>query len=150
MADLQDAIDRSLASATPFTRSIFASDAWDAARVAGFVNAVRNLTAATVGPTGAPHAAVVIAACHAQQIHFSVAPESVLARNLARGSRLAFTLAEKSHAVMGQGSAVLAGRSPQDVELIERLAAASRSGRFTTPGWEGLIYRIEIDRIFAS
>ena len=150
MADLQDAIDRSLAGANAFTRSLFETDSWDAVKVVAFVNGVRNLTVATVSQNGQPHAAVVIAACHEQRIHFSVAPASVLARNLARHASVAFSLAERSHAVMGRGRAVLAGRSPEDVTLIERLAAASRSGRFTPPGWVGLIYWIDVERIFAS
>jgi hypothetical protein len=35
-------------------------------------------------------------------------------------------------------------------DLMARLAAASAGGSFTPAGWDGSIYRIEIERIFAS
>jgi hypothetical protein len=51
---------------------------------------------------------------------------------------------------MGRGDAVLVARSLEAPDLIARLAAASASGSFTPAGWDGAIYRIEIERIFAS
>ena len=51
---------------------------------------------------------------------------------------------------MGRGGAVLAGRSLEDPDLVARLAAASDSGTFTPTGWDGSVYRVEIDRVFAS
>jgi hypothetical protein len=54
------------------------------------------------------------------------------------------------HAVMGRGKAVIVARSLDDAELIERLAFVTASGSFTPPGWDGFVYRIEIDRIFAN
>jgi hypothetical protein len=88
---LQDALDRSLRNASPFTRS------WE------------------------PHAAVVIAACLDGDIHFTVSDRSRLRRNLARSPRIAFTAADRSHALMGSRRRSL-----------------------------GSIYRIAIEWIFAS
>jgi hypothetical protein len=149
MSDLQRALDRSIEKATPFTKNLF-EDQWDAARVAAFVNANRNLTIATVTAQGRPHASVVIGACLGGEIHFTVAPESLLWRNLARSPHLAFTVSDRSHAVMGRGVAALAGRSLESPELMWNLAAATASGTFTPAGWDGLIYRIEPETIFAN
>ena len=150
MSALQDVLDRSIRDATPFTRSLFEADQWNAARVVGFVNDCRNATIATVTAAGEPHAAVVIAAAVEDVIHVTVAPPSLLARNLTHNPRVAFTICDRSYAVMGTGVAVLAARSLDDPDLMGRLAAASASGTFTPPGWDGLVYRLEPDRIFAS
>ncbi|MGH9132800.1 MAG: pyridoxamine 5'-phosphate oxidase family protein [Ilumatobacteraceae bacterium] len=149
-SELQEALDRSIRSATPFTRSLFETDQWGAERVARFVNANRNVTIATVTFAGEPHAAVVICACADGAIHFTVASRSLMARNLAHSPHVAFTISDRTHAVMGKGVAVLVGRSLDDPALIERLAAATERGTFTPPGWDGLVYRIEVDRIFAN
>lgn len=150
MSRLQEALDRSLADASPFTRSLFEPDTLDADGVERFVNSVRNLTVSTVTASGDPHAAVVIAACVDGEIHFTVSDRSVLQRNLSRGPRVAFTACDRTHTLMGRGDAVLAGRSLEDPDLIARLAAASDSGTFTPTGWDGSVYRVEIDRVFAS
>lgn len=150
MSRLQEALDRSLADASPFTRSLFEPDTLDADGVERFVNSVRNLTVSTVTASGDPHAAVVIAACVDGEIHFTVSDRSVLQRNLSRGPRVAFTACDRTHTLMGRGDAVLAGRSLEDPDLIARLAAASDSGTFTPTGWDGSVYRLEIDRVFAS
>jgi hypothetical protein len=150
MADLQGALDRSIRQASTFTRSLFTDDLWGAPRVEEFINAARNITIATVTTSSGPHAAVVIAACLDGDIHFTAAPASLLGRNLERDLRIAFTVCDRSHAVMGRGKAVLVARSLDDPEVIERLALVSKSGSFTPLGWDGLVYRIEIDRIFAN
>ena len=150
MSELQEALDRSIRRASPFTRSLFESVQWDAERVARFVNANRNVTVSTVTFAGEPHAAVVIGACVDEMIYFTVAPQSLLARNLAHTPHAAFTICDRSHAVMGKGVAVLVTRSLDDPDLIARLAAATEQGVFTPAGWDGLVYRIEIERIFAS
>jgi hypothetical protein len=150
MSRLQAALDRSLSHASPFTRALFEHDTLDAAGVARMINAVRNLTVSTVTRAGEPHAAVVIAACVDGDIHFTVSDQSVLHRNLAHSPRVAFTACDRTHTLMGRGDAVAAARSLEDPGLIARLAAASDRGTFTPAGWDGSIYRIEIDRIFAS
>ena len=83
-------------------------------------------------------------------IYFTVAPQSVLARNLAGNSRIAFTICDSVHAVMGQGVAVRVGPALELGTLIDDLATASRAGRFTPDGWDGDIYQIGIRRIFAN
>jgi nitroimidazol reductase NimA-like FMN-containing flavoprotein (pyridoxamine 5'-phosphate oxidase superfamily) len=150
MTDLQTVLNRSVENASPFTRSLFEKSQWDAARVATFVNEQHGLTVATVSKDGEPHAAVVIAGFLDGAIHFTVSPRSVLLRNLKRSGRVAFSVCGGEHNVMGQGTAVVAARSLDDPELIERLAAASSVGKFTPPGWDGFIYRIDVDRIFAN
>jgi Pyridoxamine 5'-phosphate oxidase len=149
-SQLQDALDRSLENATPFTRSLFEQDSWDAERVEQFVNSARNLTVCTTTASGEPHAAVVIAACVDGVIHFTVSDDSLLRRNLVQSSRVAFTACDRAHAVMGRGDAVPVARSLQDPELLARLAAATDADSFTPAGWDGSIYRIEIGRIFAN
>jgi hypothetical protein len=150
LEELQEALDRSLRNASPFTRSLFEAVQWDAERVVRFVNANRNVTVSTVTFAGEPHAAVVVGACLEASIHFTVAPRSLLARTLAHTPHVAFTICDRAHAIIGKGVAVLVTRSLDDPELIARLAAATERGVFTPPGWDGLVYRIEIDRIFAS
>lgn len=150
MSDLQQVLDRSIENASPFTRSLFETQQWDADQVAAFVNTNHNVTISTVTKAGEPHAAVVIAACLDKQIYFTVSPRSLLRRNLDREPRIAFSIADRSNTVMGTGTAVLVARSLDDPGLIERLASATDGGTFTPPGWDGLVNRIEIQRIFAS
>lgn len=150
MQQLQAVLDRSLDRASKFTRSLFVDDQWDAERVAAFVNSTRNMTAATVSSTGAPHAAVVIAACLDGDIHFTAALMAALSRNLANSDQVAFTLTDGTHAVMGRGTAVVATTPGDDSHLVDRLAAMTKGGVFVPPGWDGHIYRIEIERIFAN
>jgi nitroimidazol reductase NimA-like FMN-containing flavoprotein (pyridoxamine 5'-phosphate oxidase superfamily) len=147
---LQSALDRSYEQASAFTRSLFDVDRWDAAQVAAFVNAIRNITVSTVTARGEPHAAVVIGASLNEEIHFTVAPGSLMGRNLRRSPLVAFTICDRAHAVMGRGVAQLVARSLEAPELIQRLATVTKSGAFTPPGWDGLVYRIEIERIFAN
>jgi len=98
-------MNRSVEAATPFARSLFMPAQWDAQQVQQFVNEVGNMTVATVNASGMPHAAPVIAGCADGTLCFSVSPKSVLLRNLAAGSRIAFTVVGSGHNVLGQGSA---------------------------------------------
>jgi Pyridoxamine 5'-phosphate oxidase len=150
MSRLQAALDRSLSNTSRFTRSLFEHGSLDAEGVEHFVNSVRNLTVATVTHAGEPHAAVVIAACIDGDIHFTVSDKSVLQRNLARNPRIAFTACDRTHTLMGRGDAILVARSLEDPDLIARLAAASASGSFTPAGWDGAVFCVEVDRIFAD
>jgi hypothetical protein len=150
LTDLQAILERSIERASAFTRDLFADSQWDAARVQDFVNESRDATIATVNPAGKPHAAVVVAACLDGDIHFTVAHASALGRHLAHDPHIAFTIANGSHSIMGRGIAVLAAHSLHQPELIEQLAAVTRTGRFTPSGWDGLIFRIEPERVFAN
>ena len=150
MSELQEALDRSMRGASAFTRSFMGDDQWDAAQVAGFVNSVRNITIATVTKAGEPHAVVTIAGCLDDRVHFTVHPESLLKRHLDRQPTVGFSVTTSRNQIMGKGTAVLVARSLDDPALIDRLATANEGGSFTPDGWDGLIYRIEIDRIFAS
>jgi hypothetical protein len=51
---------------------------------------------------------------------------------------------------MSQGRAVKLGAAPDLTELIEELAAATGSGTFTPPGWDGAIYRADVRRLVAN
>jgi hypothetical protein len=147
---LQAALDRSRANASALSRSLFADSTWDAPRVTEFVNEIATVSVSTVTAAGEPHAAVVIGACLDGDLYFTVIPGALLGRNLERAERVAFTICTGSHAVMGRGRARLAARSLDAPDLIERLAAVMPRGSFTPPGWDGLVYRVEIERIFAS
>jgi hypothetical protein len=150
MSSISEALAASLVGASSFTRSLFAEGSWTATQVADFVNARRNATIATTNASGQPHAGVVIAASVDDHIYFTVAPQSVLARNLGGNDRIAFTVCDSAHAVMGQGAAVRVGPALELGTLIDDLAKASKAGRFTPDGWDGDIYQIDIRRIFAN
>lgn len=143
-------LDRSIAGASAFTRALFETDGWDAATVEGFINQQRNITIATVTSAGDPHAAVVIAACFDQAIHFTVAVESLLNRCIQRHSTISFSVCDAAHAVMGRGTAIKVGRSLDEPELVRQLADATTIGMFTPPAWDGLIFQIALERMFAS
>lgn len=147
---MQEAIDRSMEGASQVTRAMFEDLVWSADEVISFVNNVRSATIATANAEGVPHAAVVIAACADENIHFTVTPGSVMARNLAARPEMAFSVCYAGRAIMGQGSAALIGEAARLEELIAALASTSGVGSFTPPGWEGLMYRIDIRRIFTG
>jgi len=92
----------------------------------------------------------VIAGSVDEGIYFTVAPTSVLARNMESNDRIAFSVCDSLHAVMGQGRGVRVGNAAELAALIDALAKASRAGRFTPDGWDGDLYRIDIRRIFAN
>ena len=150
MGELQDAIDRSMASANEVTREMLAHLELSEDEMISFVNTAGAATIATANAKGVPHAAVVIAACAGEDIYFTVTPGSVMARNLADRPSLAFTICYGDRAVMGQGTGVLVGEARDLEQLIATLAACCLGGAFTPPGWEGLVYRIEIKRIVAG
>lgn len=150
MSELQQVLDRSLERASRFTRSLFADERWDAERVASFVNNQRNLTIATVTPSGSPHAAVVIAACLDGNLHFTVNADSLLHRCIHASPVIAFSVCDTAHSVMGKGTAVHVGASLAEPELVHRLASATAVGVFTPPNWDGLIFCIALERLFAS
>jgi len=139
MKQLQDALDRSMHATSDQTRSFFV-DAWTAEQVVEFVDQQRNVTIATCGPTGFPHAAVVIARCFDGVVHFTVTPGSILHRNLTADDRIGFSVTDRSHAVLGQGRARRVGAAPDLPEL----------GSFAPAGWTGDIYAIEVSRVFAN
>lgn len=150
MAGIADAIAASLAGASEFTRSLFGEESWTAQQVVEFVNRQRNATVATVNSSGQPHAAVVIAASVRDSIFFTVAPRSVLARNLAANDRIALSVCDSQHAIMGQGKAVRMGPALELGTLIAELADASQAGKFTPEGWDGDVYRVDFRRLFAN
>ncbi|MFZ9630039.1 MAG: pyridoxamine 5'-phosphate oxidase family protein [Ilumatobacteraceae bacterium] len=146
---ITDAIAASNAAASPFTRELF-EEQWTPDRVASFVNEQRNATIASVSLTGQPHAAVVIAASMGDEIYFTVNPKSVLARNLAENDRIALSVCDSVHAVMGQGRAVKVGAALNLTELVGQLAAATSCGTFTPHGWDGDIFRADVRRLVAN
>ena len=123
---------------------------WTADRVESFVNERRNATIATVSGAGQPHAAVVIAASVGDEIHFTVNPDSVLARDVAGNDKIALSVCDTVHAVMSQGRAVRVGAAEDLDELVGELSATTRRGTFTPPGWDGDIYRADIRRLVAN
>jgi len=143
-------MNRSVEAATPFARSLFMPAQWDAQQVQQFVNEVGNMTVATVNASGMPHAAPVIAGCADGTLCFSVSPKSVLLRNLAAGSRIAFTVVGSGHNVLGQGSAEPVGEARGLGHLARALGEQSRLGGLILEPWEGLIYAVTPSRLFAS
>ena len=150
LTDLQQAIDRSLANASEFTRSLFAGNSWDAAQVQSFVNEIGNLTVETVNRSSKPHAAPTIAGCADGQIYFSASPGSTLLRNLKHAPAVAFTVSGLGHSVFGQAVAVLAGPAPELQSLVPALGPDSKLSRLILEPWEGYIYSLQISRIFAN
>ena len=137
-----------MTGASPFTRELF-EERWTPESVAEFVNERRNATVASVSTAGQPHAAVVIAASHGDEIYFTVHPDSVLCRNITGNDRIALSVCDSNHAVMCQGRAVRVGAAPDLSALIDELASATRS-TFTPPDWTGFIYRVELRRLVAN
>lgn len=148
MGSLQDIIDRSLAKANPGTQAMLADLACSAEELDALINTVRTATIATANTEGRPHAAVVIAACHDDTIYFTVTPSSAMARNLEGRPALAFTITYGDRSIMGQGTGELVGRSTEIPDTIGAITTSARA--FTPQGWDGLVYRIEISRIFAG
>ena len=74
----------------------------------------------------------------------------MLARNLAANDRIAVSVCDSRHAIMGQGKAVRMGLAHEMAALIVELADASQAGKFTPEGWDGYIYRVEFLRLFAN
>ncbi|MFA5775745.1 MAG: pyridoxamine 5'-phosphate oxidase family protein [Ilumatobacteraceae bacterium] len=149
MNTIAEALATSHLRASEFTRSLF-EESWASDQVVDFINQCRNATIATTNLQGQPHAAVVIAGSVDQGIYFTVAPSSLLARNMVSNDRVAFSVCDSHHAVMGQGRGVRVGKAPELRSLIEKLAKASNASRFTPDGWDGDLFTIDIRRIFAN
>lgn len=150
MATLREALDRSQSTATELVSSFFPGGFLGPDEVAGLVNETRGATIATVSDAGIPHASYVIAACLDEVIHFTVAPGSILERNIGHQPRIGFTIVGQQRSAMGQGDAVFVARSLEADDLLASLDQASGAGRFTPEGWDGSIYRIELRRLVAG
>ena len=149
MTTIAEALAASHQRASEFTRSLF-EESWTSDQVVDFINRSRNATIATTNPQGQPHAAVVIVGSVNQCIYFTVAPSSVLFRNLTSNDQIAFSVCDSLHAVMGQGRGVRVGNAVELTSLIDKLAMASNASRFTPDGWDGDLFTIDIKRIFAN
>jgi hypothetical protein len=124
--------------------------AWTADAVQRFVNRVAAATVATVRPDGRPHAVLVVVACKDGVVHFTATPGSALLRDLERDERVALTVTDHVNGVMAQGRARRMGCGREVSGLIEELGVVLDRGRFTPEGWDGCVYAVEIDRLFAS
>lgn len=136
--------------ANTLIRELLEENHWDALEIQDFLNRTRDITIATVLRDGRPHASSVIGACLDGVIHFSVSFGSALFANLRRQPWVAFTVSGNDHVVMGRGVARLVARSLEDPDLVRKLGHATQLGRFTPEGWDGLVYAIDVERIFGS
>ena len=150
LPDLQKALDASLAGASALSKRLFSRGGMDAAEVQRFVNRVMGATVATVGPDGHPHAALVLAACDDGMLIFTASPGSALLRNLRRSAGVALTVTAAEHDVTVRGRAERLGRASELEELLDRLHSLSKRGRFTPPDWEGELYSVSIEKVFAT
>ncbi|MGH2760750.1 MAG: pyridoxamine 5'-phosphate oxidase family protein [Actinomycetota bacterium] len=150
ISDLQRVLEASIRAANPLMRELLEENHWDATEIQGYINRTRDITIATVLLDGRPHAASVIGACVDGLIHFSVSFGSALLANLRRSPWVAFTVTGGDHVVMGRGHAELVSRSREAPDLLRKLSEATHLGRFTPEGWDGLIYAIDVERIFGS
>lgn len=129
---------------SPLLRSFYPGAEWPFHEVIGFIDEVGSATIASVGPSGHPHAAVVIAKFVAGAVHFTVTPGTILERNLTREPRIGFSVAEGHRSVMGQGratrAATLHGHGTGDPEWAQ----------IAPSGWSGSIWRIEPTSVFAG
>ncbi len=150
LEELQAVIDASLQRASPLTRRLFAESEMDAAAARDFVNETKSVTIATVRASGEPHASLTLIACSNDGgLYFAVNRESVLFRNLQRSQSIALTVDNAVHGIMAQGRAELVGEARELRDsLIRKLEALTLDGRWTPEGWEGMLYRIQLDRIF--
>jgi hypothetical protein len=145
---LRDLLDASLATASPFTRSLEGEER-TARQVEEFINATRNVTVAVVRRNGLPHAAPVIGGCVEGEIYVTVSPGSVLANCLVRSREVAFTAADLVHTLIGAGTAEKMGRASELSELCHRLDLASPFGTFAPEGWNGYVFMLSPHRLFA-
>lgn len=150
LLEMQRVLDASLAAASRLSRSLFGETPWDAEQVTAFVNRLRTITLATVGPDGEPHAATGNCACLDGTIYFAASRGAAVLGNLRRSPRVAFTVTDEAHGVIGRGTAVLAGRSLEMPELMASLAATTKAGRFVPEGWDGYVYSVDLTRLFAD
>jgi len=151
MGLMQEALDRSLTEANDFTRAMYADQTWSDDEVISFVSAARSATIASANAEGIPHAAVVIAACHEDEhIYFTVTPSTVLSRNIVARPQIAFSICFADKSVKGQGVGVLVGRALELPDLVQALGAPGSGHGFVPPEWDGLIYRIDVRRIFTG
>ena len=147
---LQQALEASLVTASPLTRSIFARNRLTALAVQRIINDVMGGTVATVSDGGRPHAAIVLVACHDGTIVFTVSQHSRLLRDLHRDPAVGLSVIAAHHDVIVQGRAEQLGKAGDLPELMRDLHRLSRKGRFTPHGWPGYLYAIAIEKIFAS
>ena len=148
---LQAKIDASIRNASPLAKELFADGHMDAAAVKDFINRVMSASIATTGPSGRPHASLTLIACSDDgQIYFAANRRSVPFRNLQRSPYVALTVDAPEHGLMAQGQAELVGYAPDLRDsLIPELDALMQRGRWVPDDWDGAVYRIDIDRIFA-
>ena len=97
---LQRALDTSLVTASPLTRSLFSRGHLRAGGVQRFINTVMGATVATVTADGHPHASVVLVACHGGTIIFTASPRSLLLATLRRDPGVALTVTKPDHDVI--------------------------------------------------
>jgi hypothetical protein len=148
--ELQRAIDSSLATASPLSRAIFENARWTSASVKRFVNKVMAATVATVRSDSRPHAAVVLAACLGDRVHFAVSRGSVLLGNLERRPDVALTIVDRDHDLTLFGEALKLGTASELPGLVDELHALSPRGQFTPRDWNGYLYAVRVERIFLS
>ena len=148
-ADLQSALDRSLAGASPFARTLFAASTLSAAAVEELARR-GGMSVATVDRRGRPHAAPVVCGCGAGTLYFTASDGSALLRHLREKPALAFTITSPGHDVFGQGEGVRVGRSVELQSLSAALGTDSRLAGLLAEGWDGEIWSIVLTRIFAS
>ena len=149
--ELQATIDASIRNASPLTRELFAEGHMNAEAVRDFVNRVMSASIATVGPAGRPHASLTLVACSNDgQIYFAANQRSALFRNLQRSPYVALTVDAQEHGLMAQGRAELAGFAADLRDsLIRQLDALMKRGRWAPADWEGAVFRVQLERIFA-
>ena len=148
--DLQAVLDLSLARASDFTKSLFAGNSWSAEEVEAFANKTGNITVATVSPSGRPLATTAIAAMVDGVLYFTGSPKSATVRNIEREPHIALSITDSAHGVVGRGVAKRTGRAPELESLLASLAEARGARRFVPPGWDGYIYTVELDSMFAN
>ena len=147
---LQEVLDRSYEEAGALTRTFLAEEPWRADEVSDFVNQARDLTVATVMPDGTPHAAVVIGGCLDGDLYCTASIGSAMLRNIRLQPRVAFTMTDRAHQLMGRGVADVVGRSLDLGELLDQLAAASAVEKFAPPFWDGYVCRLLPERLFPT
>ena len=148
---LQTAIDASLRDAAPLIKELFGEGGMDATGVRDFINDTMSVSVATVSRSGRPHAALTLCACSADgEIYFAANQRSALYRNLQRSPYVALTVDARERGLMAQGRAELVGLAPYLRErLLPELDRLMQRGRWLPENWDGAVFRVQINRIFA-
>lgn len=148
---LQEVIDRSRHSASPFTSQLFGAAELTSTGVLDLIVRRRELTIAVVTAKGQPHAALVVAGTVDGEIYFSASTGSLLLKCLGDGAFVALTCSEANGSgIMMRGKATREGHYRELIDLRTSLDRLEPRGYFLADEWDGFLYHLRPTRVFGE